>query len=246
MIDIILDERSRAEEAISENKYIGNVGKTLYIIAKYYYSLDYKKTAVIDMLNEFMIKHDKNFNKVVSSDFIESVANSAKKMPLVEIDGINITKAEMETIESAKGVMARKVLFTMLCLAKYKNAVNESNSGWISYDSKDIFTLANITMTVNRRSLLINELYMAGYIGLSKVVDNTSMQVLYINDESDSEVFVDVFKDLGNLYMMKTVGGFCKCALCGSVKKRTSNRQKYCPSCADYIRQNHIKLGESA
>lgn len=232
MTSIVLNERACAEYAL-ENLTLGDKPvETLGRVARYYYSEGYKKSEIGDLLEEFMIKCDPTINIVKWQSLIDSQANSSDKYGLIDIPGVAITKSEMESIQKIEGKLLQRLMFTMLCLAKYGNAVSETNNSWVNRRDKEIFSLANITITTKRQSLMINDLWTLGYIGYSRVVDNVNMNVKIVDDDSPVELFIDDFRNLGNQYLRYCGEKYIECQCCGKVVKEGHGRQKYCPECA--------------
>ena len=98
---IILNEKEYAEECL-KNKTINNKPfVTLLILAKYYYHcFGYKKKKITHLLIEYMDKCCPCYSddKLSWDDTIEKIAANAKKFTLFEIDGIWITKSELEAV----------------------------------------------------------------------------------------------------------------------------------------------------
>lgn len=232
MVNVILSERVFAENAI-ENRTLGNKPvETLSRIARYYYSEGYKKKEIGNMLENFMLKCDPSVNIVKWQAVIDSVAKTADRYKLIDIPYINITESEMEKIKTLHSKMLERLMFTMLCLAKYANTVFSSNNNWINRKDSDIFALADVKVTSKRQSLMINDLWQAGMIGYSRVVDNININVKIIDDDSPVALSVRDFRNLGNRYMMYCGEKFIECRNCGKVVREGHGRQKYCPECA--------------
>lgn len=243
MIEIILNEKVHAEYVI-ENNLIGSKPRnTLGIIAKYYYSIGYKKPEIRGLLEDFLLKCDPNTNIVKWQRLIDERANSADKYPLIEIDSITITEDEMKKIQTIGGIMLQRLMFTMLCLAKFKDIINPNNHHWVSVKDAHIFSLANITTTYNRQGLMFNDLWNLEYIGYSNSVDNINVYVKIINNSSPPALVVSDFRNLGNQYRRYCGEKYFDCENCGIVTKKNANPQRYCPDCSTKI--NRQKAYES-
>ena len=120
----------------------------------------------------------------------------------------------------------------MLCLAKYGNAVNTANNNWVNKKDREIFSLANVTTTTRKQSLMINDLWSLGYVGFSKVVDNININVKITDYEDDVALTITDFRNLGNQYLKFIGEKFFECQCCGLVVKKNNDKQKYCPACA--------------
>lgn len=232
MTNIVLNEKACAEHAI-ENLTLGSKPiETLGRVARYYYSEGYQKREIGNMLEDFMLKCDPTINIVKWQATIDRQVNSADKYELIDIAGVSITRSETEKIKQLDGKLLQRLMFTMLCLAKYGNAINANNNSWVNRKDKEIFSLANITITTKRQSLMINDLWTLGYIGYSRVVDNININVKIIDDDSPVEIFVNDFRNLGNQYMRYCGEKYIECQNCGKIIRQNKNVQKYCTECA--------------
>ena len=232
MANIVLNEKSCAEEAIKNMSLGKKPTETLSRIARYYFGEGYRKQEIGNMLEDFMLKCDPTINIVKWQDTIDRIVKSSDKYDLIDIPGVFITKSEMKKIRQIDGKLRQRLMFTILCLAKYANAINPSNNNWVNRKDREIFSLANITITTKRQSLLINDLWTMGYIGYSKVVDNVNINAKIIDDDSPVELFIGDFRNLGNQYMRYCGEKYIECQSCGIVIKPTKNVQKYCKECA--------------
>lgn len=233
MTEIVLNEKQWVEDAIATSSFNCKPAEALGRFARYYHELGYKKAEVEKMLEEFMIRCDPNINIVRWQEAISRCVKYAWKNTLIQIEPITITQSELDLIGKLTGVMRQKLMFALLCLSKYGNAVSEKNNSWVNRDIKDIVALSNTKITIRRQSLLFNDLREAGYIGFSNVVDNVNVNVKIVDSSgADAVMRIDDFRNLGNQYMMHVYGGYMKCQQCDLVVKRNSPNQKYCKSCA--------------
>ena len=233
MTEIVMNEKQWVEEAI-QNASLGNKpSETLGRLARYYREQGYKRDEIIQMLETFMIRCDPTVNVIRWQPVIENSVKYAQKRDLINIPPIPITRREIEKIGELHGLLIERLMFALLCLAKYGNAINPKNNSWVNRDVREILALANVKTTVKRQSLLFNDLWAAGYIGFSNIVDNINVSVKIIDDAvSDAVMWIDDFRNLGNQYMQHIGDGYMSCQHCGAVIRRNSPNQKYCKACA--------------
>lgn len=237
---IVLNEREWAENAIAERNLGKRPSETLNRVAKYYFQCEkYKKSEVREKLEDFLLKCDPNIILVKWADAIDRAVRAADKYPLIHIDSVGITRGEMETIHSLPGKQSRKLAFTMLCVAKYWDAVQPKNNGWVNTQDREVMAMANISTSIKRQNELLHEMRNMGLIGFSKRVDSLNIQVLFMDD---TEVCVGIsdFRNLGNQYSLQCGEPFFQCAQCGLTIRKKNNAHKYCPQCAAemYIRKS--------
>lgn len=236
MSEIILNERTWVQSALANNVMGDKPGEALMRVARYYHDVGYKRREIERLLEEFMLRCDPSVCIYKWSSWISRCAATAEKYHLVEVCGVGLAADEMQVVQNSGGCMAQRLLFTLMCLAKYGNAVNPRNKNWVNRSPREIFALANIKLTTNRQSLMINDLWQAGYVGYSGIVDNINLNVKCISSDSSKPViFITDFRNLGNQYRRFCGEDYIECQHCGIVIKRTSGRQKYCSECAAEI-----------
>lgn len=232
MTNIVLNERACAEYALDNLSLGAKPIETLGRVARYYYSIGYKKKDIGSLLEDFMLKCDPAINIVKWQAAIDRQVSNADKYELIDISGISITRAEIDKIQQIDGKLLQRLMFTMLCLARYGNAVNPKNNNWVNKKDKEIFSLANISLTTKRQSLMINDLWTMQYIGFSRVVDNININVKIIDDSSPTVLYISDFRNLGNQYMRYCGEKYIECECCGKVVKENHGKQHYCNECA--------------
>lgn len=250
-MEIILDEKQWCEDVINKCDLGRNPYGTLSRLAKYYFSQGLRRRELARALEEFLLRCNSGTNVVRWQEAIDNCVKQADRRPLIHIDYVAITNRELEKIKGLRSSTLQRVMFTMLCLAKYRMAINPKNDGWISYESKDIFSLANVKMQISRQYAVLNELLTDDLIRTSKIVDNISVRVQIIAD-GDEVMRITDFRNLGHQYMRHMDSRrFIECANCGLVIPKGSNAHKYCKSCyddrdADRCRKNRAAWNISA
>lgn len=118
-------------------------------------------------------------------------------------DGILITKAELARITEIARLPLRRVLFTMLCLAKYYNQRRGKNDNSVFLDTKTIFALSNTSMTAARRLEAVIILRESGLIEpLVNDITNRGHRVVFAESANaeDAELVITSMSDLGYQY----------------------------------------------
>lgn len=233
MNEIVLNEKEWAKRAIDALTLGKKPYDTIVRVAKYYRADGYRKSELRRKLEDFMIRCDPHLSLVKWEGAILSALAAAEKYPMININGVMITQKEMDRIATLQSMLQQRLMFTLLCLAKYGNAVNPNNNGWVNLEQRDIFALANITLTSKRQSLMINDLWQSGMIGYSCLVDNVNLQVKICEDGEDA-LYISDFRNLGNQYMRYMGGDYIECESCGLVIRQQSRKahRKYCSECA--------------
>lgn len=157
-MSIVLNEYDWAERAINNHDLGKKPIETLNRVSKYYLENHYSKREIRKLLDTFMMQCDPQVSLVHWSDVLDKVAKNAGKYPLIRLDGIDISKPELEKIETLGGKQIRRLAFTLLCVAKYWDCVSEQNNHWVNSPDKEIMQMANIKTSIKRQSLMFAEL----------------------------------------------------------------------------------------
>lgn len=239
----ILNENEWAREMVAARSLGKRPFETLSRVARYYIDEGYKREDVRRMVETFLLQCRPDASAALWMDTLDRAVSCAIKRPAVIIDSIIVTRPEMEAISRLDGVQAQRLAFTLLCLAKYYDAVNPQANHWVCAEDSDIMAMANIKPPVRRQCELYRQLRDAGMISFSKRVDNTNVCVLFISG-GDTALEINDMRNLGNQYLFANgAAGYFRCTNCGtvakssksSVDKRAIDRRgrcdKLCPEC---------------
>ena len=137
---------------------------------------------------------------------------------------------EIKIISALPTDRQKKLMFTFLAVARYMDC-----DGWInkktSKDISELFRLANVNLTSDKRNELLHELYINGHISFGKKVDNLNIRVK-LDDSGDVVYKITNFENVGNQYIGNFKRGYKQCKMCGKVIKNTGNKKMYCNKCA--------------
>lgn len=231
---VVLNEKKQAEYIIEKGEVGNKPTSTLFLLAKYYRQKEnLNKEQTFNKLNEFMENNYKNYNSATWEDIIEDISKKANKYPLREIDYIEITKSEIDTIRNICNIKYEKLLFTMFCYAKLYNKISDKNNGWVNTDIKELFRVARVSVRYrNDKFLYLNDLETAGLISFSNKNDNLNLRVTFVDNNSDTVLKIDDFRELGYEYLNYIGDGkFIRCECCKKLIRKKSNKQKYCTDC---------------
>ena len=242
---VVLNEKKQAEYIIEKGEVGNKPTSTLFLLAKYYRQKEnLNKEQTFNKLNEFMEKNYKNYNSATWEDIIEDISKKANKYPLREIDYIEITKSEIDTIRNVCNIKYEKLVFTMLCYAKLYNKISDKNNGWVNTDIKELFRVARVSVKYrNDKFLYLNDLETAGLISFSNKNDNLNLRVAFVDNDSETVLKIDDFRELGYEYLNYIGDGkFIRCDCCKRLVRKTNNKCLYCHQCKKYIKNEQNKL----
>ena len=211
------------------------MGYFITLIAKYYLPLLTDSKSLSDIVKKELLEFDldnyqeyKYHNKIMK--ICASLFDGSIDKNFREQEYIPIYENELKVIESLPNDRQKKLMFTFFALARYMNCdgwINKKTSKGIS----EVFKLANVTLTSDKRNELLHELYVNGYISLGKKVDNLNIKV-QLDDSGDVVYKVKDFNNLGNQYIGNFKKGYKQCKCCGKKIKDTGNKKMYCEKCA--------------
>lgn len=235
---IILDEKKFAEDCIQNGLVVMKPYFVLSILSRYYYHCcGYKKKKIKELLFDFLKKYYPKYelDGFFWQNAIERLADKAKDNELMIIKGVSITESEMNKIKELNNRSLERLAFALLCLAKFQNARNSSNNGWVNLSSKQIFDCARIVCKKDERDRKLGQLRDLGYLEFPKRIDNVNNRVTFIDDNSPEVLFVSDFRELGYEYRKYCGEDFIRCAECDILIKGNKNgTKKYCKQCAAY------------
>lgn len=236
-MSIVLNETEWAKNAIETHQLGKAPYETIRRVARYYMDSGMQKSQIVSAIEEFVLSCDSNASLTKMDGMIRSAITSAVKHEAVDIGVIRVTDAEMSAIKSiTTGRQAERLAFVLLCLSKYWNAYNGSDTYWVNSKDSEIMQMANIKTSIKRQCKLYKDLKDAGLISFSWKVDCTNVKVNFANDDSDTILSIDDLRNLGNQYLMYVGEPYFVCAECGLVTKKngasTGRKQKYCVDCA--------------
>ena len=213
-----------------------SMGYFITLIAKYYLPLLTDSKSLSDIVKKELLEFDldnyqeyKYHNKIMK--ICASLFDGSIDKKFREQEYIPIYENELKVIESLPNDRQKKLMFTFFALARYMNCdgwINKKTSKGIS----EVFKLANVTLTSDKRNELLHELYVNGYISLGKKVDNLNIKV-QLDDSGDVVYKVKDFNNLGNQYIGNFKKGYKQCKCCGKKIKDTGNKKMYCAKCAN-------------
>lgn len=234
---ILLNEKRFAESCLKNGLNGQKPYFVLSILASYFSGEGYKRKEIreklMDYLRAFYPRYD--LDECDWEEITDKLAARGGKRELFEIEGISISKKEIETINAIKDRVLERLAFTLLCIAKLNNIKNPKNNGWVNSDAKDIFSYARITCSAFDRDVKIGMLGRMGLLEFPKRLDNLNIRVTFICDDGEEALFVSDFRELGYEYLLYSGQNFIRCAECGILIRGNKNGTKlYCGNCAAY------------
>ena len=238
---IEFNEKSKVDY-ILKNGYVDDSkpSSSMKLLARYYNEQGMTKEQIIDAVDKFMTEnYSEKYNSVTWDDVLEGIVKKAIKdnKTLTNVEDIKITKEETKYINNILNEKYQRLLFTYLVYAKILNKLNDKNNNWVSGKYRnDIFSEAKLTETGKDQLKIIFKLVNdEGALKQSVGVTNNSISVEnYINDDSEVEIVINDFREIG-LQWMKYKGDkkVKLCEECGiHIYQNSKKPKRYCKLCA--------------
>lgn len=189
---------------------------------------------------EWLKKYHDNFDESYYSNLISDAITKAYKCPFYSLDGIKITKTELEIIASLDNLRAEKVLFVLLCMAKHQSISNGFTNGLVKYSMTELCKTARISVPAEDREYILYDIIQHGYLGYPKKNNTQCLIVNFIDTADDVALILDEedCKELAYVYLRwKNNGkGYTKCQKCNKLIKQSKTKpKKYCEDCAKEV-----------
>lgn len=220
------------------------MGYFITLISKYYFSDELNAEQLSDIVKEKILAFDldnyqeyKYHIKILNT--CEGLFDYSIDKTFKEIEYIPIYENELKFISVLPNDKQKKLMFTFFAVARYMDC-----DGWInkktSKDISEVFKLANVTLTSDKRNELLHELYVNGYISFGKKVNNLNIRVK-LDGSGEIAYKIKEFNNLGNQYIGNFKNGYKQCRKCGKPIKITNNRIMYCCNCYKKINEADAK-----
>lgn len=250
MMNFLFNEQCAIENMIKMNFVDNdNIFSTIKDLARYNYFI--KKMNDDDNYNsvlQYLQKNGQNINEENVYSIIDACVKKAKKYRFKQVNEILITKSELQFIRNLNDIKQEKVAFILLAIAKYYNALQESQNNTAYIRNSDICKLARVTIPAKDRDVFMQFAYDKGVLRRHNIAASTKKIVEFVSNNDDNAVVLRLkendFKDIAYTYLAyKTPHLFRRCVACGGWMKKDSKDRRICKSCfdKDVIKNSNIK-----
>lgn len=242
MEKIIINERKYAQDLIESIDSIQPSYRDVCYIIRGLHEAKKSKQDILSFLEDADLTRLK-LNKIRLKQLVDKIVDNSTKRPLRNMDHISLLKQDVEKAKSLENMRYQMLMFTLIVLGRFKQQTSERGSAWIRSPIQEIFALANIRCREKTRHDMLRKLLELGYIKLAHAPNNTSICITGVESEkfdagSEPVVQIKEMADLGLLYRCIVGKPYIKCAVCGRLIPKKSNRQKYCRSCYNKVHEH--------
>ena len=245
---IILNELKHAKY-IYDNKILDDKPSyTISLLCKYFIQvLKLSEIETVVEIDKFMKETYPNYIDSEWYTVILKNIKNANKYKLLQINSIDITKEELDTIKQLDNESYEKLAFTILCLSKYQHLRNNSEEYWTDKNCSitQLKKYANLSFNKEKMINALHYLCSTGIIRIGFKSSNYHCNFVVDNDDVRIKITDNGIGmiDLGNQYLNYLNKGYF-CEKCGKFTKKQKSKKltkiverkkKYCNSCSKYI-----------
>ena len=237
-ISMILNEKEYIERVINEGR---KKSDNFFVVTKLlciYYSQEYgyTKNKVNKKLIEFYEKENNKFPDYYTLDMFNKYSRKhTNQRKLLKVNFIPIYKSEMEIIQGLDNKITQRLLFTMMCLARYNNYLRCADYNYTNNDRYKIAKLAAIPGSKDEKMDRFGELIDIGLISYAKKTMNTKVNCMTDNFDQEIAIKITRIEDIANQYRLYCGEDYVYCEDCGLLFRNSSTKPaKKCPTCRKY------------
>lgn len=233
---MILNEEQYIKDLILRNNdEVKKIKPQVNFIARYnYHVMKMSDNDNYNAIVSWMNRNNNGFCENNYSKFIESAVKKSKNKPLYLINSIKFTQEEIDCIQSLNNLRYEKIMFVLLCTAKFQQIVHGYTDGLIYYNITQVFKDARVSVSKNNRENILHELLKINFIKLPYKNDSKCLFVTIIDNENKPkyEILPHDCNELAYFYMKisgdKKINRCKKCNKLIKINKRYGN---LCPDC---------------
>lgn len=235
---MIFDEEKYAKNVfLGKNKDIKSIVEKINLLVRYNQHVLCKNDSENYLSTVSWLKlHQNIFSESNYSNLINSLIKKAPKNPFYKIDNLIITNKEIEFIESQNNLRYEKILFVLLCMAKFQKQVLGFDNGLVHYNIIDVFKMARVSVKASEREDIFHDFYVNGIIDLPIKNNTKCLFVKFIDDnETDKKFLLNEIdsEELAYFYLnyVKKDKKIIRCKKCGKLIKKNEKFNNLCESC---------------
>lgn len=229
------NEKSKIYSVVEDGNVGGlSINKAIWNAAIYYTQLEpIDKKDVFWRIVGFMNKHYPDFMYHSYVDIINRDINKAYKYRIKDVNIINITKKEMDTILALNDIKKEKIAFVILAFAKYQNAESQKSNDTFYAKTSEIFKYARVVIPAKERDLYFGFAYKEGLLKHNFSIGYNALTAAFVDhDEDEIALTLDEYDylELAYAFLNYKNGGYKRCKMCGRWFKPKNNNMHewYC------------------
>lgn len=220
-----------------------NIFNTIKDLAKYnYFVCGMDQDSNYKAILSYLHANGDEINEEAVYDIIDNCVKKVKHHPLKYVNEIKITKSELDFIKNLDDIRKEKVVFVLLAVIKYYNAISDEENDVAYMKNSDICKYARITIPKQERDVFMQFLYDEGVLKRHHAAASTIKIGLFISHDINDKIILKLnendYKDLAYTYMAYLEPHkFRRCSVCGKWMRRNKQGSTKCREC--------VKLSEA-
>ena len=118
-----------------------------------------------------------------------------------DVTPLSVYQQELDVIATISSAIQRRVMFTLLCFAKYNRQINPENDGWVNFDDTMIRKSSGVSVSSAEYNDMLYQLKERGLITNSKRITSNNMKVNCLQDSGDTVYRINDLRGLGDVYV---------------------------------------------
>lgn len=246
---IIFNEKEYAKDLLEKEAINSVCYRDIKAICKYLkLCYGYDNQTIKEKVVELYKSHISNFAFGKYEQMFEKILKELDEISEYEqVNKISFSCEELSRISLINDLDKEKVVFTIMAVQKAKNykGINIATNSSISL--KELFDLAKVKASNEKREAITSELCRSGILDLGYGVSKNGKS-FYITIKSkflqNNNCVGISFIPNDDMVMeyLQYIGKAIKCQRCGKLVYKKNNKQKYCKDCAKSIK-NEQNIG---
>jgi len=243
-----LNEVGRAAELVDGRRKLNDIRSAISLVARYdIQAAMMSKEEATEHLRKFVRKTYPSSTPGFYEKHIAYYIDHATEYPLLKMDHVPITDAELDVVKAQNGIRAQCFAFALLAVAKFDTMRFPDVNYWVNGDRwSEVIHRANLTLSEDDVCHILHVMYIDGLVDCSPRVDNCSIHVLYPREGSTIlELRDQDFCDLGYTYRAYIGEPYTRCEECGKwIKQARNGRTRFCKDCSasNHRAQNSARM----
>lgn len=231
---MILNEKKYAKNVLLGRVKLKNIYQIVSLLSRYnYHEVHMSDEQSYSFIVQWLQVHNLIFSEYKYSSLIQDCVRKAPKCPFYQIDSIDISRSELEKIQAIGNIRQEKILFVLLCMAKFQAVAFGFKDNFVTIKIPELFKTARVSVPSREREAILYQLKKLGYIKFPQRVDSQGLFVTLDADDGETIKLGEAECDeLAYTYLQLTdQGKITHCEKCGRLIKRT--KLALCKDCAE-------------
>lgn len=236
MPTLLLNECDEVQRILREESLL-EPAEQVFLLARYYRcTLSYAPKRAEEALQAFVRRTIPDGDTARWTGILHRALACAKDRPLHQLGNLPVSERELAAVTACSGRREQRILFTLIVLARYFNAIHGVDSGWVNLPLRDILRLAGSNIPTADGLEILRRLCADGLIEPRRGIGELALRVVCLDNDGQVALTLHDLRAVGFEYLQHMgYGRFVRCARCGLlVRQSRSNNRRYCDRCREH------------